>query len=49
MDKQIDLMKKSILSKAFRGDWAQKNPGDETAIEVLTRSLKDYVNVLEGC
>ena len=34
---QIDLIKKSILARAFRGQLATNNPTDEPAIELLKR------------
>ena len=45
MEEQIDLLEKSILSKAFRGELGTNDPDDEPAIELLKRSLKDKVNV----
>ncbi len=36
---QIDLIKKSILARAFRGQLATNNPTDEPAIELLKRVL----------
>jgi type I restriction enzyme S subunit len=36
---QIDLMKKSILSKAFRGELGTNNPKDERAEELLKRII----------
>lgn len=36
---QIDLIKKSILSKAFRGEFGTNNPKDESAEELLKRSI----------
>ena len=36
---QIDLIKKSILARAFRGQLATNNPADEPAIELLKRML----------
>ena len=36
---QIDLIKKSILARAFRGQLATNNPDDEPAIELLKRVL----------
>ena len=41
MEEQIDLLEKSILSKAFRGQLGTNNPDDEPAIELLKRSLKE--------
>lgn len=35
----IDTMKKSILSKAFRGELGTNNPEDENAMELLKRTL----------
>ena len=36
---KIDLIKKSILARAFRGQLATNNPADEPAIELLKRVL----------
>lgn len=36
---QIDLMKKSILAKAFRGELGANNPDEENAIELLKSIL----------
>ena len=36
---KIDLIKKSILARAFRGQFATNNPADEPAIELLKRVL----------
>ena len=36
---QIDLIKKSILARAFRGQLATNNPADEPAIELLKKVL----------
>lgn len=36
---QINLIKKSILARAFRGQLATNNPADEPAIELLKRVL----------
>ena len=36
---QIDLIKKSILARAFRGQLATNNPADESAVELLKRVL----------
>ena len=41
MEEQIDLLEKSILSKAFRGELGTNDPNDEPAIELLKRSLKE--------
>lgn len=37
--KQIDLLKKSILSRAFRGKLGTNNPNEESAIELLKTIL----------
>jgi len=44
MEEQIDLLEKSILSKAFRGELGTNDPSDEPAIELLKRSLKEKIN-----
>ena len=36
---QIDIIKKSILARAFRGQLATNNPADEPAIELLKKVL----------
>lgn len=36
---QVDVMKKSILSKAFRGELGTNNPDEESAIELLKTIL----------
>jgi len=41
MEEQIDLIEKSILSKAFCGELGTNDPNDEPAIELLKRSLKE--------
>ena len=44
MEKQIDLIEKSILSKAFSGELGTNDPNDAPAIELLKRSLKEKMN-----
>jgi type I restriction enzyme S subunit len=44
MEEQIDLLEKSILSKAFRGELGTNDPDEEPAIELLKRSLKEKMN-----
>jgi len=41
MEEQIDLLEKSILSKAFRGELGTNDIDDEPAIELLKRSLTE--------
>ena len=36
---QIDTMKKSILARAFRGELGTNDPGDESAVELVKRTL----------
>lgn len=48
MEEEIDLLEKSILSKAFRGELGTNDPGDEPAIELLKRSLKEKMNVSQS-
>lgn len=38
---KIDLMKKAILSKAFRGELGTNNPEEESAVELLKEVLKE--------
>ena len=44
MEEQIDLLEKSILSKAFSGELGRNDTNDELAIELLKRSLKEKMN-----
>lgn len=37
---QVDLMKKSILAKAFRGELGTNNPAEESAVELLKSMLE---------
>ena len=37
---QIDLMKKSILARAFRGELGTNDPSEESALELLKRILE---------
>jgi restriction endonuclease S subunit len=39
----IDLMKKSILARAFRGELNTNNPNEESAFELLKKVLKEKV------
>ena len=36
---QIDLMKKSILARAFRGELGTNDPNEESAVELLKRTI----------
>ena len=44
MEEEIDLIEKSILSKAFSGELGTNDPNDEPAIELLKRILKEKMN-----
>ena len=37
---RIDIMKKSILAKAFRGELGTNNPLEESSIELLKQILE---------
>ena len=37
----IDLIKKSILAKAFRGEVGTNDPGDESALELLKQIIEN--------
>lgn len=41
---QIDLMKKSILARAFRGELGTNDPSEESAAELLKQYFKSEVN-----
>lgn len=41
MDEHLDLLEKSILAKAFRGELGTGNPDDEPAITLLERILRE--------
>jgi type I restriction enzyme S subunit len=47
MEEQIDLLEKSILSKAFSGELGTNDTNDEPAIELLKRSLKEKATPAE--
>ena len=38
---QINLMKKSILARAFRGELGTNDPNEESAVELLKRVLRE--------
>jgi len=40
---KIDLMKKSILARAFRGELSTNNPDEESALELLKEVLRERV------
>lgn len=40
---KIDLMKKAILAKAFRGELGTNNPDEESAVELLKEVLKEKI------
>ena len=44
MEEKIDLLEKSILPKAFRGELDTNDTNDEPAIELLKKSLKEKMN-----
>ena len=41
VQEKIDLMKKSILAKAFRGELGTNNPEEESAVELLKTILME--------
>ena len=41
LEEQLNMIEKSILSKAFRGELGTNNPDDEPAIELLERVLQE--------
>ncbi|MCT4618805.1 MAG: restriction endonuclease subunit S [Marinisporobacter sp.] len=42
LEDQIELLKKSILAKAFRGELGTNDPTEESALELLKEVLKDW-------
>ena len=42
---QIDLMKKSILAKAFRGELGTNHPEEESSVKLLEEILNNNINV----
>lgn len=40
---QIDLLKKSILAKAFRGELGTNNPDEESAVELLKKIITEEI------
>lgn len=43
LEDEIELIKKSILAKAFRGQLVTNYPKEESAIELLKKVLKEKV------
>lgn len=43
IDDSLELLKQSILSKAFRGELGTNDPTEESAIELLKEVLKEQV------
>ena len=43
MLEQIDLIKKSILARAFRGELGTNDPSEESAIKLLERSFSETI------
>ncbi|MBC5687474.1 restriction endonuclease subunit S [Mediterraneibacter sp. NSJ-55] len=43
--KQIDLIKKSILARAFRGELGTNDPAEESSIELLKRSFLETIEI----
>lgn len=41
---QIDIMKKAILARAFRGELGTNNPDEESAVELLKQIIKNEEN-----
>ncbi|WP_102049495.1 restriction endonuclease subunit S [Pygmaiobacter massiliensis] len=41
---KIDLMKKAILARAFRGELGTNNPAEESAIELLKAVIQEKIN-----
>lgn len=42
---QIDLIKKSILARAFRGELGTNDPAEESSIELLKRSFLETIEI----
>ena len=42
---QIDLIKKAILARAFRGELGTNDPGEESAIKLLERSFSETIEI----
>lgn len=43
---KIDLLKKSILARAFRGELGTNDPAEESALELLKQVLQEDVPVV---
>lgn len=43
LESKLELLKNSILSKAFRGELGTNDPSEESAIELLKEVLQDQV------
>ena len=42
MLEQIDLTRKAILARAFRGELGTNDPSDESAVELLKKNTTKY-------
>ena len=42
--KQIDLIKKAILARAFRGELGTNDPSEESAVELVTQLVNDELS-----
>ena len=40
---QIDLIKKSILARAFRGELGTNDPAEESALELIKQTLLETI------
>lgn len=45
---QIDLMKKSILARAFRGEMGTNDPSEESAVELIKQIKQDSLGKISG-
>lgn len=45
---QIDLMKKSILARAFRGEMGTNDPSEESAVELIKQIKQDSLEKISG-
>lgn len=45
---QIDLMKKSILARAFRGELGTNDPSEESAVELIKQIKQDSLGKISG-
>ncbi|MDF2590895.1 MAG: restriction modification system specificity domain protein [Clostridia bacterium] len=47
LDEQLELLRKSILAKAFRGELGTNDPTEESALSILEQVLREKYNIMK--